>query len=1295
MRLLLFLLLLSSTLYAVVIDETGSLAGFIYGSEPACEYDDWMLHITKKVQYGGNVFAPFVRNDFNFPFGTYRVPNTTELEQWSEVCSYFINHDYRAADSSILLYGFPYQIVRFNDTDTGRRYYMLREKLNMNLYDDQGTPETTDDVQGGFDYSWGLYIVNHDEPLPIVLTYVHPSDDYTVPPLLVKAFEEWEAKYVLLAGASREAAPSVGFTNNNSISDPSRFQNHPFNQFYTQACDEIRSSFMRREYSVQLHSYDWASPTHAGVSNIQLSAGPGHRNPNLPLRDFSSFRLDVVNLTDYLVFPANTIGFHDPVFVTDYYTVYYDPATMPFYYDDGEHFVTVPSRVTLPGASNNVQYMYTREINNNQYELVNPFLHIELDELPYCYPQTEYYWKWFYGYNLSTQSFDMSNRFTHSFEYYSPFIAILGKAIRAAIALDDNLPVETPANFTATNQTPTTITVRWTPVDSYDFDTYEIAYHTSNNNEPVIKDKSNTPSLARVNTNNLTITGLTSGTTFYTSIRAKDRNGNISPTSEEVSTPIEAITSIVMSANNILSLDSSVSISWRGEAQSTSLLGYKVYRANTNGAIEMIASYETQPNLQRFSTSQDYSYTDNTAENYVDYMYFISACSSTNEFPHYLRLRASPRPMYQLYFTSENGSASDFVTLGFSPFASDGDDFAPAYDVNYSIIFEHYIRAGTAGYFNREVKSEFDMDNGYKSFAITLRTNQRNVNIFLSDVNINRLRKIIWEDTITQHNINLLDGRHSFTLPTNVIHRNYQVHLGNVRPEPTVIISQDASNKIYTSGDELSFSYSTRFYSLLDHYEIKIVDTTNEIVIATNAAAHADSVNFIIPDGVTMHDVSLLLVAHCTDGEIVEYTTHIGIGIIPSTTTISFTTQNSFVTNPFPYNPLSLSALGLDGELYRLINQNWESATQMTFSEGYLLKATEDFSQTYTGVIQQTQTSISLTKGWNLIPNPFLSDLNIQDFSFNINTSAYSYAELLLGNVLLPYARVLRGGILTNTDHILPQEAFLLYANLPPETTSSIVLTPYIHNPPTTQNYFIWQTSINVNYENDETISDAVVISAVNGIPPHNNYIIHHNPKNVPLPNGILFYLQQSPADTNKYHSRTIAKLSEESYHYIAIPFTLELPSLQPLIFSQQEMIEELDYYTTIAINEVEYSLPLQYLPTELIITGEIRIANEQMLPITDTVVTPLRFSVYPNPFNPATNIAFTIEKDTFIECAIYNIKGQKVKTIAAQHMKRGNHTITWNGVDTFGRASSSGIYFVSIAPQGQKRVVKKITLLK
>ena len=93
----------------------------------------------------------------------------------------------------------------------------------------------------------------------------------------------------------------------------------------------------------------------------------------------------------------------------------------------------------------------------------------------------------------------------------------------------------------------------------------------------------------------------------------------------------------------------------------------------------------------------------------------------------------------------------------------------------------------------------------------------------------------------------------------------------------------------------------------------------------------------------------------------------------------------------------------------------------------------------------------------------------------------------------------------------------------------------------------------------------------------------------------------------------------------------------------------------------------------------------------------PIQYSLaqnYPNPFNPTTVIRFSIPQNSFVNLGVYNILGQKVRTLLSKEMNAGNFEITWNGENDFNEKLSSGIYFYRIDAENFNQT-KKMILLK
>jgi hypothetical protein len=81
-------------------------------------------------------------------------------------------------------------------------------------------------------------------------------------------------------------------------------------------------------------------------------------------------------------------------------------------------------------------------------------------------------------------------------------------------------------------------------------------------------------------------------------------------------------------------------------------------------------------------------------------------------------------------------------------------------------------------------------------------------------------------------------------------------------------------------------------------------------------------------------------------------------------------------------------------------------------------------------------------------------------------------------------------------------------------------------------------------------------------------------------------------------------------------------------------------------------------------------------------------FRVYnsPNPFNPETNISFTLEIDSQVKLTIFNVNGEVVKSYGSEFLNRGSHSFKFNGSEL-----NSGVYFYQLDLNGKSYTNKMI----
>jgi len=80
-----------------------------------------------------------------------------------------------------------------------------------------------------------------------------------------------------------------------------------------------------------------------------------------------------------------------------------------------------------------------------------------------------------------------------------------------------------------------------------------------------------------------------------------------------------------------------------------------------------------------------------------------------------------------------------------------------------------------------------------------------------------------------------------------------------------------------------------------------------------------------------------------------------------------------------------------------------------------------------------------------------------------------------------------------------------------------------------------------------------------------------------------------------------------------------------------------------------------------------------------------------PNPFNPLTEIRFTLGQPTEARLAVYDARGQLVRVLGSGLFAAGTQAVDWNGTDESGRQLPSGIYFARLDAAGAVQTTKLV----
>jgi flagellar hook assembly protein FlgD len=67
----------------------------------------------------------------------------------------------------------------------------------------------------------------------------------------------------------------------------------------------------------------------------------------------------------------------------------------------------------------------------------------------------------------------------------------------------------------------------------------------------------------------------------------------------------------------------------------------------------------------------------------------------------------------------------------------------------------------------------------------------------------------------------------------------------------------------------------------------------------------------------------------------------------------------------------------------------------------------------------------------------------------------------------------------------------------------------------------------------------------------------------------------------------------------------------------------------------------------------------------------------YPNPFNPSTNIYYSLPYNSIVTIQIFDITGKLVKSFKQSNESAGHHSIVWNGKNSNNLDVASGVYMI------------------
>ncbi len=380
-----------------------------------------------------------------------------------------------------------------------------------------------------------------------------------------------------------------------------------------------------------------------------------------------------------------------------------------------------------------------------------------------------------------------------------------------------------------------------------------------------------------------------------------------------------------------------------------------------------------------------------------------------------------------------------------------------------------------------------------------------------------------------------------------------------------------------------------------------------------------------------------------------------------------------------------LSSLRNNNQLVKVMNESGQSYEYLSefsqwidnigsisTSEGYYIKVNTNLTMNVTGTSTITPLTIPLINGWNIISYPYdYSQPALPLLQSLINNNQLVKVMNESGQAI-EYHPVI--GWINNINSFQPGEGYSVKVN----QNVDFVYPNQRFFPNLSQNLSI------IN----RTPKHFLKVWTGNGFKHFNVYIINNDYLKSILSSGdeIALYdgefcVSSLVINGNEDFFSLIASLntndqSNNNGYSINHPFSIR-------IFNQNNEYKNIDYSIISGTN-------LFNIGESAVITINNLLANNDILIPKLTEIQ----SIYPNPFNPSTTIQYSINKNDFVEIDIYNVKGQKIKSLISQKHTPGIFHVVWNGKDLNEKSVSSGIYMCRIKTSN-KIISKKMILVK
>jgi len=495
----------------------------------------------------------------------------------------------------------------------------------------------------------------------------------------------------------------------------------------------------------------------------------------------------------------------------------------------------------------------------------------------------------------------------------------------------------------------------------------------------------------------------------------------------------------------------------------------------------------------------------------------------------------------------------------------------------------------------------------------------------------------------------------------------------------------------------LEIDWSVNLSATIDHVNVYAENDEITIPIEIDLSPTISYTYWNVPQ-LLFEDLHCRIDLVMDEGDTLHNYSPYNLGIISPQNIVETFQGWNLITKNFSTNQYTTEEIfGDNVEFYEFLVDQFNLVDEPEFLSPYWNYAPQDNYFALNNVtMQKTAYGLQLEAGWNLIPNPHRASYKLDQLIFSINNVDYEYYQAVQNRLIEPTVFSYDNSF-DPVYELTPANAYYLYCY---ENDITVKFIPYYTNEFTPEFEYHWKSKITVEQESNDLSSVIVGTSDFADSLYNANYDLL-KPLAKPYENEITFSLPlEINGEMEKLHQSITAPLDETQNYIYTWDAELQLADLQPLYFNADSF--ELPENAFICLQTLggNFNIPengvIEYIPTETLLSISVIISDSDYSNVDNTVVQyTFRMQNYPNPFNPETNIKYNLPSEGKVELSIYNIKGQKVKTLVDDTQVSGQHTVIWNGTNTKNKKVSSGVYFYKLEIDKSKHLINKMLLLK